>query len=314
MSARPDTWMPFYVADYLRDTMRLTRDQHGGYLLLLMDCWANGGRLPSDPAELAAIAKATPAEWRKLAPVLLRYFKEDDEGLYHSRVMAEHQKAARLSEIRRQNGGKGGRPPKQKETEAKPVAFPEDKLTETPSPSPVGMETNVSTQLSDANASSSPSGDKPECPEDFEACWKAYPHVRGRSSKSKSFRYWRRVSAHRRALLPQAIARYAREGREPNEDCGAPAMERWLRDTRYLDWLEPAQPSASLWSGPAEIREAFVAVHGEDFARSYLDPCTWQDVPTRAVIPRTGVAAAKLRTEAAATLRRQGVEIVDRAA
>lgn len=176
------------------------------------------------------------------------------------------------------------------------------------------MEDGGGSKVSDANASSSPEGDKAEYPDAFEVCWKAYPHVRGRSSKTKSFGYWRRISADRRARLQGAIARYAKEGREPREDCGAPAMERWLRDSRFLDWLEEDRPPASSWAGPADLREAFVAAHGEDFTRAYLDPCAWQDVPTRVLIPRTGTAAAKLRTDAAATLRAENVEIGERAA
>jgi Protein of unknown function (DUF1376) len=50
MTARP--WMPFYVGDYLRDTMHLTQAQHGAYVLLILHYWAHGG-LPADDLRLA---------------------------------------------------------------------------------------------------------------------------------------------------------------------------------------------------------------------------------------------------------------------
>jgi uncharacterized protein YdaU (DUF1376 family) len=121
MTKRADAWMPLYIGDYMRDTMRLTRDQHGGYLLLLMECWNSGGRLPNDPAQLAAIAKASPGEWKRLSPVLLPYFKVRGEWLYHSRVFKERAKAQKLLETKRENGRKGGRPRKLTETDEKPT-------------------------------------------------------------------------------------------------------------------------------------------------------------------------------------------------
>lgn len=71
---KADVWMPFFVGDYLASTMNLTRDQHGGYLLLLFAMWKGGGELVDDDGDLAAIVKATPAEWRKLRPKLERFF------------------------------------------------------------------------------------------------------------------------------------------------------------------------------------------------------------------------------------------------
>lgn len=73
--------------------------------------------------------------------------------------------------------------------------------------------------------------------DDFELAWKAYPHIKGRSSKRKTRLEWPKIPVSIRRILPAAIRRYAAEGREPSADCGAAAMERWLHDERYLDWL-----------------------------------------------------------------------------
>ena len=82
-------------------------------------------------------------------------------------------------------------------------------------------------------------------PEPFEVAWKAYPHIRGRSSKPKALGHWRRLSPATRQALPSAIARYAREGREPKAECGAPAMDRWLAGSRFLDWMETGDAPAA---------------------------------------------------------------------
>ena len=49
-------FMQFYVGDYLADTLALSTEQHGAYLLLLLTLWRHNGRLPNDPATLARIA------------------------------------------------------------------------------------------------------------------------------------------------------------------------------------------------------------------------------------------------------------------
>lgn len=86
-----------------------------------------------------------------------------------------------------------------------------------------------------------------EYPELFEAAWKAYRHVKGRSSKKLSHAQWKRLPPSTRQALPAACERYSREGREPNSDCGAPAMERWLRDEKFADWLDAAAGEGEDW-------------------------------------------------------------------
>ena len=66
--------------------------------------------------------------------------------------------------------------------------------------------------------------------------------------------------------------------------------------------------------GPKEVRDAFESVHGDEWCRSYLDPCGWQDVPERALIPKSLFAGKKLISEARATLASLGLTVLERAA
>lgn len=70
---KPDTWMPIVIGDYLKDTKRLTTEQHGAYLLLLMDYWVSGPPLDDDE-DLAAITGLDAKTWKKHRPKLERYF------------------------------------------------------------------------------------------------------------------------------------------------------------------------------------------------------------------------------------------------
>lgn len=49
--------------------------------------------------------------------------------------------------------------------------------------------------------------------------------------------------------------------------------------------------------GPKEVREAFVATKGESWTRSYIDPCGWQDVPTRALVAASAFSLSKIDEE-----------------
>jgi uncharacterized protein YdaU (DUF1376 family) len=74
---KPDVWFPLVVGDYLKDTSRLTTEQHGAYLLLLMDYWVNGPP-PDDDQALAAIVKLDARTWKKQRPMIARFFRIAD--------------------------------------------------------------------------------------------------------------------------------------------------------------------------------------------------------------------------------------------
>ena len=119
MTKKTDGWMPLYVADYLADTSRLTTEQHGAYLLLIMDYWRNGPP-PDDEAVLASITRLTVAQWRKAAPALRGFFGISEGQWHHKRIDAERQKAASISG-KRTEAAKQGAAKRWNKTDAEPM-------------------------------------------------------------------------------------------------------------------------------------------------------------------------------------------------
>ena len=93
MSSKPDAFMPFYIADYLGDTMHLTTLQHGAYCLLLFHYWRTQGHLPNDDYQLAAIAKLNYREWAGMRAVIVAFFTVEGECWRHRRADRELEKA-----------------------------------------------------------------------------------------------------------------------------------------------------------------------------------------------------------------------------
>lgn len=85
-------WMPLYIADYIADTTRLTTEQHGAYLLLIMDYWRNGP-LPDDDAALANITRLQVPAWKKHRSTIARMFQVEGGEWRHKRIDAERLEA-----------------------------------------------------------------------------------------------------------------------------------------------------------------------------------------------------------------------------
>lgn len=106
MSATP--FMQLYVGDYLADTLHLTTEQHGAYLLLLMTMWRADARLPNDPAKLARIARVSAKRWPNIWAEIEEFFIVDEEWISNPRLTKEHQKAVSISQERKTAGKRGG--------------------------------------------------------------------------------------------------------------------------------------------------------------------------------------------------------------
>ncbi|MFP5328873.1 MAG: YdaU family protein [Alphaproteobacteria bacterium] len=140
MSKQSDTWMPVYPGDYYRDTQRLTTEQHGAYLLLLLDYWTNGPP-PLDDAVLCSITRLPTTRFRKHKLTLLSFFQVVNGKLRHKRVDAEKVKAEQITS-ERSKAGKAGAEARWHGSKAIAIAkvLPSDSMangqqTDAPSPS-----------------------------------------------------------------------------------------------------------------------------------------------------------------------------------
>src|SRR4029077_1892591 len=80
-------WMAFYIGDYVKNTLKLTTQQHGAYLLLILACWQGDGSVDGDDETLACITKLSMADWLGARPKLASYFEVTPEKWTHRRVL-----------------------------------------------------------------------------------------------------------------------------------------------------------------------------------------------------------------------------------
>ncbi|MEJ0071153.1 MAG: DUF1376 domain-containing protein [Pseudomonadota bacterium] len=200
---RPDTWMPWYVGDYLADTTHLTTEMHGAYCLLLMASWKQRGVLLDDDEELAAIAKLPLARWRQVRARLARFFQVADGEWRQKRVTAELAKANRLVSERQKAGKRGG----------KITATLRQTATPSPSPSP-NPESESCESKADTVAAAFAEKHRALWPhfEEFRALrrWpgQLLPDIQGWLDRGIS-------AAHMIATLDAALARWRRDAEPP---------------------------------------------------------------------------------------------------
>jgi uncharacterized protein YdaU (DUF1376 family) len=138
--SKADIWMPLYIGDYMGDTMHLSTEQHGAYLLLTFAYWRNGGPIPDDPDYLAGVSKLSTDAWQRHSRRIAEFFKVENGFWRHERIEIELAKAKRQKEAK-SNAGKVGAAAKYgrriadaQQTDAAAIA--DGWRTDSPSPSP----------------------------------------------------------------------------------------------------------------------------------------------------------------------------------
>lgn len=88
--------MPFWTDAYLADTIHLTTEQHGAYLLLLFQAWrSHDCSLADDDDMLALQAKLSASKWRQIKPAVMAFWTLDKrrKRWVQKRLKIEREKA-----------------------------------------------------------------------------------------------------------------------------------------------------------------------------------------------------------------------------
>ena len=108
MAALP--YMQLYVADYLADTMHLSVDQHGAYMLLIMNYWQTGKPLPDVDQRLQCVCMTSAEHWQEIRPALEEFFVIEDGYWHHNRIDADLEKVLSKSDSARRAAKKRHKP------------------------------------------------------------------------------------------------------------------------------------------------------------------------------------------------------------
>lgn len=216
MTATP--FMQLYIADYLGDTLHLTTEQHGAYLLILMAMWRADGRLPNDPSKLARIARVSPRRWHLICDDVMAFFDVDGCEITQKRLVEERQKAVSISEKRSASGKLGGTA-KALKSNGSSVASAKQVPEHSQKPD---------TRKEDANASFAR--------EFEETFWPEYPLKKGKPAALKAF-----IAARKHTDLETIMAgvrRYAAEraGQDPKF---TKYPQGWLSGAHWADETTP---------------------------------------------------------------------------
>jgi uncharacterized protein YdaU (DUF1376 family) len=156
--------MQFYVADYLADTMHLSAEEHGAYLLLMFNYWQTGKPIPKN--RLAKIARVEPSRWASVEDSLKDFFVDNGNEWVHPRIERD---LAAILEAREQckKAGKASanarkaKNPTEQATERQRKA--NDRSTEQATESQQkGNQTETETETEEASTSHTPSQPEPE--------------------------------------------------------------------------------------------------------------------------------------------------------
>lgn len=182
----------FNIADYKKDTDYLSPIEHYVYRSLIDRYYLDEMPIPKETQPLLRRLKLkSEVEIEALNFVLNEFFTLEDDGYHHSRIDNEIAKYQANAEKNRENGKKGGRPPKNKPKITQSVV---DGL-------PVNSQINLNQQPSTTNQELSINLS-------FDDFWNAYDYKKGSLVKLKA--KWQSLTVEQKELIMSHVPDYVK--------------------------------------------------------------------------------------------------------
>lgn len=222
MSNRP--WMPFYVGDFLADTMHLSATETGIYLRLILHCWQHG-TIPRNGRQLAIISHCDTRLWHQYSETVLQFFDVVDAStMHHKRVSTELRRSEEIS-----NKRKGSAEQMLKKREANVVQL----LTH--ARAGLQSQSQLQRKKEDISVAARPHPASVDWPSDHaEQFWRQYPLKVGKKAALRCLDAVRRRNEVPFADLMAALMRYAAK----QDDRPFCHPTTWINQGRWTD--EPA--------------------------------------------------------------------------
>jgi len=235
-------WMKFYPGDYLRDTMHLSTEEHGAYLLILMASWTSGGVV--EEQNLPNISLLGVKKWNQVAPKISPFFTVENGKWTHPRVQRELLKAEEAHRIQVESGKRGA----EKRWESDRV--PNRELDGVP----------IAYQIPEARSQNQKKQDQNLYSADFEIFWNSYPLKQSKKTAIKSYTKARKSGVSAETLL-EAVEKAKRESVKWREGY-VPMASTWLNQERWCDEFTPApQIKGNPSPAPSLINDILAAAH-----------------------------------------------------
>ncbi len=245
MAALP--YMQLYVAEYLADTMHLSTEEHGAYLLIIFNYWQTGKPIPKP--RLPKIARLSNDRWISVEVSLSEFFNEVDDEWVHERIELDLE-VVRMAQTQRVAAGKASAEARKQAAKAGIAKARNDRSTTVDDPLNENSTNKKRTEEIRQEEVKQPVPDAQSRADYFDRFWKLYPKKKSKADAEKAWSKLKMTDEFFSSIILALSTQAASKDWTKDGGQYVPLAGTWIRGKR---WEDEAQSAASNHNGFAQI-------------------------------------------------------------